>query len=284
MNTNAPGGAPSCVFTHPFPSHPILLGSQSKWWAQCMLCGDRDHKPLSDAGTEHLTPAATADIRFSCEGKRWMPQSYSKDWGLWFSGCLSLLMLLTQINFWPLLSLMLVRPYMSVKSEGFTSAINLCDESSGLVSIWFHIYMILSRVGQPAKTWGSFLQRNKEIWKSRFISYATLINCPFVLSLLHFYCTCRQTPPLAGRKKKLPAVHMEEMPFSSVAVQIIGFSFQWLKGKIENTFWFGSPPKGEYSFSSLISFCKHSMRLSGSRLFTAFHDLKKYEKRKEKAN
>lgn len=110
-----------------------------------------------------------------------------------------------------------------------------------------------------------------------------LINCPFVLSLLYFYWTCRQTPPLAGRKKKLPAVHIEDKPFSSVAVQIIGFSFQWLKGKIENTFWFGSPPKGECSFSSLIFFHKRSMRRSGLRLFTAFHNLKKIRKKKRKS-
>lgn len=37
-------------------------------------------------------------------------------------------------KFRPFLSLMLARPYVSVNSEVFTSAINLlCDESSGLV-------------------------------------------------------------------------------------------------------------------------------------------------------
>jgi len=83
---------------------------------------------------------------------------------------------------------------------------------------------------------------------------------------------------LAGGKNKLPAVHIDEMPFA----QIIGFSFQWLNGKIENTFCFGSPPKGECFFSSLISFHKHCTRHSGLRLFSAFHNLKKKKKKEKK--
>lgn len=259
MNINAASG-PCPVFSPiPFPPTPCC-------WA---ATADGGHDACSVVRQGPQTQILTSGSAV----KKWMPQSYSKD----FKEVYDLLGGVIDPNkFWPLLSLVMVRPYMSVRSEGFTSAINLlCDESSELVSIRFHVYIILSRVGQQAKSWCSFFQWNKQIWKSHFVFYAMLINCPFVPSLLYCYWTCRQTPPLAGRKKKLPAVHIEVIPFSCVAVQIIGFSFQWLKGNIENTFWFGSSPKGECFFSSLISFHKCSMRHSGVRLFTAFHDLKK---------
>lgn len=187
-------------------------------------------------------------------------------------------------KFWPLLSLILVGPYMLVKSEvlhlQLISFVMGAQDLSlhDLMSIWFRTE---GDSGQRTEVWrfAFFIcHRNQWRWKSHFIFYTMLTNCPFVLSLLYFYWTCRQTSPLAGGKNKLPATHTDEMPFSSGAPQIIDFSFQCLNGKTGNTFWFGSLPKGVCFFSSLISFHKHCMRHSGLRLFSAFHYWEKEEK------
>lgn len=151
---------------HPFlslPSHPVeqpqqMVGAMSAlWW-------DRDHKPISDLWCWHWVP----DLSSLCwhQVLLWReemdaPKLQERPRFMIFL-VFATAGVIDPNKFWPLLCLMLFRPYMSAKSEGFTSAINLlCDESSGLVSIRFHIYMVLSRVGQQAKSWGSFFQINK---------------------------------------------------------------------------------------------------------------------------
>lgn len=147
--------------------------------------------------------------------------------------------------------------------------------------------------GQRAEVWMLaffFFQVNEWLWKSHFLSSAMLINCPFVLSPLHFHSTCRQTSPWAGGKNKLPAVHIVRVPFRSGAVQIKALSFRWLHGNIKDAFCFGSPPCRRMFLFSLffwISFQKHGRRHSGVRWFSAFQNWKRKRqkvKTKGKAN